>query len=416
MDAFAIAARALAKGDPLAALSALAGREGPHADALTGIALAQLDELGPAREGLECAARAFARRRDRLSQARALAAAAEVAAAQRDLSSASGMLERATRALLRERDRRNAAWTLAIHARLRALHGDLGAARDLVARARRALPADADATVRAGIDLARADLATRALDASAAIAALDRVARGVEDAAPAIRSETDALAARLRAEVAVAVCGRERRSLDAPSLSRLLRGEDAPRRLVVDAFGKRVQWGGRAVDLSRSPVLFALLRALAERWPSAADWHVLADSVFGFATPDDSIRLRCKVEIDRLRRRLPATARIAAERNAWRLVLPRASEPAIVAPRSGVADFGRLVLALLGDGSAWSIEAIGSVTRRSRATVLRTLRRLVAEGRVHALGAARARRYVAAAPLGIASQMLLVGLLAPERS
>ncbi len=53
------AARALAAGDPLAALNRVALRGDPPALALRGIAMAQLGELGRAKELLRSAARAF---------------------------------------------------------------------------------------------------------------------------------------------------------------------------------------------------------------------------------------------------------------------------------------------------------------------------------------------------------------------
>jgi len=53
------AARALASGDPLAALNAVAGDESGHGRALRGIALAQLDELDDARRELRAAAEAL---------------------------------------------------------------------------------------------------------------------------------------------------------------------------------------------------------------------------------------------------------------------------------------------------------------------------------------------------------------------
>jgi len=74
-----------------------------------------------------------------------------------------------------------------------------------------------------------------------------------------------------------------------------------------------------------------------------------------------------------------------------------------------------LLEALLADGVPWALDDLAAACARSRSSVLRTLRALVEDGRVSAAGRARARRYVACAPAGIASQMFLVGLLDPAR-
>src|SRR5215831_14011130 len=78
------AGRALRAGDPLGALKRVALREDPPALALRGIAMAQLGELGRARELLRRAARGFGTHEER-ARARCVVAEAEVALAMRDL-------------------------------------------------------------------------------------------------------------------------------------------------------------------------------------------------------------------------------------------------------------------------------------------------------------------------------------------
>ena len=78
------AARALAGGDPLAALERVALRDDPAGLALRGIAMAQLGELPRARELLRRASRRFGKR-EPLARARCATAEAEVALALRDL-------------------------------------------------------------------------------------------------------------------------------------------------------------------------------------------------------------------------------------------------------------------------------------------------------------------------------------------
>ena len=79
------AGRALRAGDPLGALKRVALRDDPAALALRGIAMAQLGDLGRARELLRRAARGFGPR-ETVGRARCLTAEAEVALAARDLA------------------------------------------------------------------------------------------------------------------------------------------------------------------------------------------------------------------------------------------------------------------------------------------------------------------------------------------
>ena len=78
------AARALAAGDPLAALKRVALREDPPALALRGISMAQLGELRRAKELLRNAARGFGPH-EATARARCLVAEAEIALVSRDL-------------------------------------------------------------------------------------------------------------------------------------------------------------------------------------------------------------------------------------------------------------------------------------------------------------------------------------------
>src|SRR5262245_32581585 len=106
------AGRALRAGDPLGALQRVALRDDPPALALRGIAMAQLGDLGRARELLRRAARAFGPR-ETLARARCLTAEAEVALAARDLAWAPRALTEALRTFTAHGDRENAT-----HARL----------------------------------------------------------------------------------------------------------------------------------------------------------------------------------------------------------------------------------------------------------------------------------------------------------
>src|SRR2546423_4981537 len=102
------AGRALRAGDPLGALKRVALRDDPAALALRGIAMAQLEDLGRARDLLRRAARGFGPQ-ETLARARCLTAEAEVALAARDLAWPPRALAEALRPVTPRRDRDNAA-------------------------------------------------------------------------------------------------------------------------------------------------------------------------------------------------------------------------------------------------------------------------------------------------------------------
>src|SRR5439155_7630050 len=111
-SAITAAGRALRAGDPLGALNRVALRDDPPALALRGIAMAQLGDLGRARELLRRAARSFGPR-ETIARARCLTAEAEVALAARDLAWPPRALTESVRTFAAHGDEENAA-----HARL----------------------------------------------------------------------------------------------------------------------------------------------------------------------------------------------------------------------------------------------------------------------------------------------------------
>ena len=102
------AARALAAGDPVAALNRVSLRDDAPALALRGIAMAQLGELERARVLMRRAARAFGPR-EAVAQARCVVAEGEIALASRDLAWPVKRLEAARAVLERQGDRTNVA-------------------------------------------------------------------------------------------------------------------------------------------------------------------------------------------------------------------------------------------------------------------------------------------------------------------
>ena len=76
-----------------------------------------------------------------------------------------------------------------------------------------------------------------------------------------------------------------------------------------------------------------------------------------------------------------------------------------------VEDEHAAVLALLGDGEAWSSSALALALDSSQRTVQRALDALLAAGKVQALGRGRARRWITPPLPGIATTLLLPAAL-----
>src|SRR5688500_2335857 len=126
------AARALAAGDPLAALRRVALRADAPALALRGIAMAQLGDLGRAKALLRRAARAFTSK-EAVARARCVVAEAEVALASRDLGWPATALDAARATLEEHGDRLNAAHARYLRVRRLLLIGRLDEAESALA-------------------------------------------------------------------------------------------------------------------------------------------------------------------------------------------------------------------------------------------------------------------------------------------
>jgi hypothetical protein len=221
------------------------------------------------------------------------------------------------------------------------------------------------------------------------------------------RSTIDAL----RAEV-----DRALHELELPAARLLARGEERPlvlaevetvlagRHFVVDACRREARLERRIVRLARRPVLFALLRALAEAWPGEATREALCEHAFGARRPNDSHRVRLRVELGRLRRELRALAGVRATARGFELV-PRSGDVLVLAPPIEGPDAA--VLALLADGEAWSTSALALALGSSQRTAQRSLQALETSSKVRALGRGRARRWLAAPLGGFATTLLL---------
>lgn len=353
----ALAARALAAGQPLPALGHLGPRRDAHALALRGIALAQLGELDRARRALVAALRRFRRARAPLWAAKSAAALAEVDLARRDLVAAERTLD--SRPLRALGDAASAAYLDILRARL------LGLLRH---------PAAAEAVLRGvpwgpAAALARAELLAR----RGRFAAAARVAQSVQTENPLLAGEARRLGHELTRPAFTwrhAGCTRTLSLLDVERLHEP----------YVDAIRRR--FGGRS--LARTPAAFALLLALA-RGP------VTARRLYG--ATNDALAARLKVEISRLRRATGLCIRAT----------PRGFETAPIGVLLPATD---PIGALLADGAAWPPGAIAAALGRTVRSVERDLARVAG---VRAVGRHRNRRYLGARPgTGIATQLLLL--------
>ncbi len=396
------AARALAAGDPLAALKRVALRDDPPALALRGIAMAQLGELMRAKDLLRRAARGFGPG-EATARARCVVAEAEIALVLRDLGGSPQTLGSARAALAAHGDRANAAHAGYLEARRLLLIGRLHNAEQVLA----ALDVDAlPLTSGTGYWLVAAGIAMRRIQAGAARAALDRAGQAArETRIPALVAEVDRAWLALDAAAARLITHDGARLLGLADVEMLI-GSDA---LVVDAFRSVVRAGATVVSLSGRPVLFSLARALAEAWPDDVSREMLLAGAFRARDADDSHRARLRVEIGRLRKTLAPVAGLSATTRGFVLTPHRSARVGVLAPpvEGDHAD----VLALLADGEAWSSSALAMALDVSPRTVQRALEALAEEGTVECFGRGRACRWMMRTVPGFPTHLLLPAML-----
>jgi hypothetical protein len=399
MDALiAASARALAVGDPLGALQRVALRDDPPALALRGIAMAQLGEHARARDLLRRAARAFGEREE-LGRARCVLAEAEVTLAMRELGGGTRALGAATETLERLGDRANAMQARLVAARQALLLGRLAeAARTLDAVDVAGLPP----ALAAVADLARAELALRQLQSRVAATALDRAARAASRAGiPALIAEVAEARSALERTAARRLSRDGAQPLALPDVEAVL----ASGALVLDACRRGVAGGGAWLPLARRPILFSLASSLAQAWPGDVERDALIVGAFRTRHHDETHRARLRVEIGRLRALLKPLAAIEATPRGF-MLQPRAAEDVVVlAPP--IEGEQAAVLALLSDGAAWSTSALALALDASQRTVQRAIADLEAQGQVHAIGRARARRWLARPLVDFTTALLL---------
>ena len=392
------AARALEAGDPLGALNRVALRNDAPSLALRGIAMAQLGDLAKAKSLLRNAARSFGPR-EAVARARCVVAEAEIALVSRDLSWPDRTLAAARTTLEKHGDLANAAHARHIAARRLLLLGHIEEAeRTLADPGRFPLP-PVSQVVR---ELVLAGIAIRRLRSEDARAALARAARAARQAGiPALAAEVEGAS----------------RVLDTPTARLITRGEERPlllaeveqlatsEALVVDTFHHSVRRRGTVVPLGTRPVLFALVRILAQAWPADVSRQTLIAGAFHARHLDESHRARLRVEIGRLRTKLKPLADVNATKQGFALA-PRRTRDILVLARP-VDEKHANVLALLSDGEPWSSSALALALGTSPRTVQRALDELARSNKVQCFGHGRARRWMTPPVPGFPTGLLL---------
>jgi hypothetical protein len=392
------AARALASGDPLGALRRVALRDDAPALALRGIAMAQLGDLTRARILVRRAAHAFGLR-EPVARARCIVAEVEIALASRDLGWTAEVLDAARATLDAHGDRVNAAHARYLEVRRLLLIGRLDEAERMLARLD---PTSFPSALRTVHELVAAGIAIRRIRAKAAGAALDRAKQAARQARiPALMAEVEGGFDVLLSPAARLITNSHGRVLRLEDVEALL----ASKAFIVDACRHVVRHGGTLIPLTTRPVLFALVRALAEAWPGDVPRDVLLARAFGARHVDESHRARLRVEIGRLRRLIRSLADVNATKRGFSLTPRRAREVAVLAqPRE---DENAAVLAFLADGESWSSSALALALGASQRTVQRALDSLAAAGKVQSFGRGRSRRWMTPPVPGFATALLL---------
>src|SRR5574337_33953 len=399
MDAsITAAARALAAGDPLGALTRVALRDDAPALALRGIAMAQLGDFDRAKMLLKRAARTFSTR-EVVARARCAVAEAEIALASRDLAAPMKPLDAARRTLEAHGDHLNAAYARYLEVRRLLLIGRL----DEAERALEGLdPAPFPAALRASHELVVAGIAIRRVRTQAARAALDRAGLAARHAGiPALVAEVESMTRMLDTPAARLMTQGEVRLLQLDEVETLL----ASNALVVDACRYAVRDAGAMASLANRPVLFTLARALAEAWPQDVSRDALVACAFRLKRADESLRARLRVEIGRLRKALRALADIQATSRGVVLRPRRAHEVVVLAQPA--EEKHAAVLALLADGESWSSSALALALDASQRGTQRALEALASAGKVQPFGRGRARRWMTPPVPGFTTILLL---------
>jgi hypothetical protein len=392
------AARALAAGDPLGALTRVALRDDAPALALRGIAMAQLGDLVRAKVLLREAARAFGSK-EAVARARCVVAEAEIALVSRDLGWPAKALDAARATLEEHGDHGNAAHARHLEVRRLLLLGHIdGAERALAGLDASPLPP----ALRTAHELVVTGIAIRRLRTETARAALARAEHAARHARiPALTAEVESALLVLSTPAARRLAQGEERLLRLDEVEELL----ASKAFVVDACRHAVRDETTVVSLATRPVLFRLARALGEAWPGDVSRDALVSRAFGAKHADESHRARLRVEIGRLRTMLRTMAHIRATPRGFALAPCRAPEVVVLA--RPIEEEHAAVLALLADGESWSTSALALALGTSQRSAQRSLESLAGQGKVQSFGRGRARRWTTPPMAGFTTTLLL---------
>jgi tetratricopeptide (TPR) repeat protein len=391
------AARALAGGDPLAALKRVALRDDAPALALRGIAMAQMGDLVRARDLLRRAAGSFGTG-ELAARARCRLAEAEIALVSRDLTRPAEVLNDVRMVLDAQGDRTNAAHAAYLEARRLLLIGRLDAAEGILEELD---PTALPHACRAGAWLVAAGIAMRRIRTDAARAALENAAAAAQEAGiPGVTAEVDRAVRAFDAPAARLIRDGKAHAIGLGAVEDLFAADGT----VVDACRNTFHSGAAMVPLGNRPILFTLLRVLAEAYPGDASRADLLARTFGAKQADESHRARLRVEIGRLRAAIRPHATIAATSRGFALK-PVSGGVAVLAPP--VDGPHPEVMALLADGEAWSSSALAMALDVSPRTVQRALDSLARDGAVERFGRGRACRWIASAVPGFPTSLLL---------
>jgi tetratricopeptide (TPR) repeat protein len=364
--------------------------------------MAQLGDLERAKALLKAAGKGF-HVREAIARARCVVAEAELALVSRDLSWRPEALETAQRVLEAQGDRTNAAHAANLAARRLLLIGHVDDAERILERLDLQQLPPASVAVH---QLVTAGIAVRRVQTGPARAAFDRALTAARQAGiHALVAEIEADARVLDIPAARLTGGGDERSLTLAGVEAVLASEA----LVVDATRNVVRQAGSVVHLATRPVLFALLRALAEAWPADVSRSQLIAEAFRGKEADESHRARLRVEMGRLRAELAGIAELNATMAGFALAPSAAREVVVLAPP--VEDQHAGVLALLADGEAWASSALAIALGTSPRTVQRALEQLAEAGKVQSFGRGRALRWITPPVPGFPTALLLPGPL-----
>jgi hypothetical protein len=394
--ALAAAARALAQGDAILALKLIGRRTDPSGRALRSVALAQLGDFRRAKLHVRATLRALGPE-DPALRARCLAVEAEIALATGDLRWNAEPVVRALTELRAVGDTRNAEYLQLVAARA-ALR--LGLPADAERLLRLGTPRAARPLVRAYAELVRVELAAKRSDAPSLVSALAGAARAAEQCgSPTLTGEIVRLRDTYEGRSFV-VTGRGTAHMATFIDVCALKSSGG---IVIDGGTRIVSLGDGLVTLAQKPVLFELLRVLAEQAPREASREGLITGAFGARRHNASHRSRLRVEIGRLRALLRGVLGVEATDSGY--ALRGEHDVALVMPLEE-SDASRM-LALMQRGEPWSASSLAEALGVSARTAQRSLVVLESAGKVGARGTGRACRWVR---LGeIATELLLPG-------